>query len=81
MKKLIVSVLLLTLGAMTGSVAMAKGGGGGGGVGGGAGGHSAANSNGVHSVDRDKGLDRAGDRRNSHSTAKRHTKKRMRPIL
>jgi hypothetical protein len=29
--------------------------------------HALANSNGIHSTDKDKGLDRAEDRRNTHS--------------
>jgi len=32
--------------------------------------HAAANSNGVRSIDRDRGLDRAAERRNLHSTVK-----------
>ena len=32
--------------------------------------HAAANSNGVRSVDRDRGLDRAAERRNLRSTVK-----------
>jgi hypothetical protein len=32
--------------------------------------HAAANSNGIRSIDRDRGLDRAAERRNLHSTVK-----------
>lgn len=77
MKKIIASTLLLAVFGLSSSFAVAKGGGGGGG---GAGGRSAANSNGIRSVDRDKGLERAAERRNVHSTKKRHSKKRTRPV-
>lgn len=38
-------------------------------------GNSVANSNGVKSVDRDKGLSRAEDRRNGHSINKKHLRR------
>lgn len=93
MHKLIVSALFLALSGLIGSAAFANGNGGGGGGGHGGGGGSAAggghlggassmstNSNGVHSVDRDKGLARAEDRRNRHSTIKRYSKKHARIV-
>ena len=77
MKKIIASTLLLALFSLGSSVTLAKGGGNSG-HSGHDGGQSAANSNGTRSLDRDKGLERAAERRNVHSTSKRHSKKRTR---
>ena len=84
MKKHILGMVVL-MACIGSTTVMAKGGGGGGGAGAGGGvgamgGKSAANSNGIHSLDRDKGLDRAADRRNPHSTAVKHTKKHKRVV-
>ncbi len=85
MKKYILGTVLV-MACIGSSAVMAKGGGGGGsgggshGAAGAMGGHSAANSNGMKSLDRDKGLDRAADRRNSHSTAVKHAKKHKRTV-
>lgn len=76
MKKIIISALLIAVAGLGASAAMAKGGGGMGN-----GGHSAANSNGNHSLDRDKGLDRADDRRFRHGKSKSQFRKHSRRVL
>lgn len=79
MRKFLISSILaiaaITPAAVT--LAASHGGGNGGGMHAAGAMHNApaANSNGVKSADRDKGLDRAADRRNSNSVTRKHAKK------
>lgn len=72
------SCTILAIAAMApAAVTLAAGHGGGPGMHAGGATHNAAgaNSNGMKSADRDKGLDRAADRRNRHSVIRKHSKK------
>src|SRR4051812_19444788 len=83
-KALLVTLLSIATFSISG-VPFAQGkGGGGGGNGGGhpssgmpSGSKAVQNSNGIRSLDRDKGLERAAERRNSHSLNKKHGKAKL----